>query len=380
MSPWRPRGWGSAHHWCTLAGMSKPTEALDFLAHPDKHAATGVCVLFGDEAFLKRRVLSELKEQVLSGEDAEFSVTTFDGRTVQMRDVLDALATRALFGGGRHLVIVEEADDFVSQNRPALEDYVERPNSASVLVLDVKQWPSTTRLAKALSQRGLQIECKVPPAARLATWLAGWSKKQHGATLDPAAAELLLETVEADLGLVDQELAKLAASAGAGTAITPELVRESVGGWRAQTAWEMLDAALAGETRTALVQLDRLLLSGEVPIALLAQISSSLRRFAAATQLMLAAEHSRRRTTLRDALAQSGFKPFLLSKVEAQLRRLGRARGQCLYRWLLEADLALKGASSAPPRARLVLEQLIVRLSMPAAVSNAPAQRSARMR
>ena len=48
----------------------------------------------------------------------------FDGRETLLRDVTDALATRALFGGGRHLVIVDEADEFVSDNRPALEDYV----------------------------------------------------------------------------------------------------------------------------------------------------------------------------------------------------------------------------------------------------------------
>jgi len=344
--------------------VSKAVAALDYLAHPGKYPATGICAVFGDESFLKRQVLAQIKGQVLAGDDAEFSVTVFDGREASMRDVLDALATRALFGGGKHLVIVEEADDFVSQNRAALEDYLTRRNEASLLVLDVKQWPSTTRLAKALGDGGLQVECKFPPPARLAKWLIGWSKSHHNALLDPTSAELLIESVEADVGLLDQELAKLSAAAGPGGAITPELVRQSVVGWRAQTAWAMLDAALAGEPRTALVQLDRLLLSGEVPIALLAQVGASLRRFAAATRLIEQAEQARRRVTLRSALADAGMKPFVLATAEDQLRRLGRARAKQLYGWLLEADLALKGVSSSPPRARLVLEQLIVRLSV----------------
>ncbi len=343
--------------------MSSAIAALDYLAHAGKHPAGGVCAVFGDESFLKRQVLARIKGQVLAGDDAEFSVTVFDGREAAMRDVTDALASRALFGGGRHLVVVEQADDFVSQNRPALEDYVSHAKPDSVLVLDVKQWASTTRLAKALADGGLQVECKFPPPARLAKWLVGWSKGHHNALLDPAAAELLVESVEADMGLLDQELAKLAASAGAGSAITPELVRQSVVGWRAQTAWAMLDAALAGESRAALVQLDRLLLSGDVPIALLAQIGASLRRFAAATRLIEQAEQARRRITLRSALAEAGMKPFVLAKAEDQLRRLGRTRAKQLYGWLLEADLSLKGSSSSPARARLVLEQLIVRLS-----------------
>jgi DNA polymerase III delta subunit len=127
----------------------------------------------------------------------------------------------------------------------------------------------------------------------------------------------------------------------------------------------MLDAALAGNTQAALVQLDRLLLSGEAPVALLAQISSSLRLLAAAARIVAQAETARRAISLRQALQQAGVKPFLLGKIELQLRKLGRTRAAQLYRWLLEADLALKGSSSSPARSRLVLETLIVRLSAP---------------
>ncbi|HEX3724968.1 MAG TPA: DNA polymerase III subunit delta, partial [Pirellulales bacterium] len=263
--------------------MPKPIDALDYLARADKYPVANVAVLFGDEDFLKRLTLGTLKRQVLAGEDAEFSVATFDGRQTELRDVIDALATRALFGGGRHLVIVEEADDFVSRNRPALEDYAAHPKGGSVLVLVVKLWPATTRLYKALADSGLQIECRFPPPARAIKWLSHWSLEHHQARLEPLAAELLLESAEADLGLLDQELAKLASLVGQGGNITPTVVAEAVGGWRAKTAWDMLDAALAGDSATALAQLNRLLIGGEVPIALLAQIGASLRRLAAAT-------------------------------------------------------------------------------------------------
>jgi DNA polymerase III subunit delta len=66
---------------------------------------------------------------------------------------------------------------------------------------------------------------------------------------------------------------------------------------------------------------------------------------------------------LRPALEAAGFKPFILTKAEGQLKQLGRGRAGNLYRWLLEADLALKGTSSSATRSRIVLEQLIARLS-----------------
>ena len=145
------------------------------------------------------------------------------------------------------------------------------------------------------------------------------------------------------------------------------MVHSAVGGWRTKTAWDMLDATLTGDGRTAPVQLDRLLSGGEVPIALLGQISASLRKLAAAARLIERGEAVRRPVTLRQALERAGFKPFLLGKAEAQLRHLGALRAGQLYRWLLEADLALKGASSSGPRSRLVLERLILRLATPAA-------------
>ena len=138
-----------------------------------------------------------------------------------------------------------------------------------------------------------------------------------------------------------------------------------VGTWRSRTAWDMLDAALAGNVREALGQLDRLLLAGEVPISILGQIAASLRRFAAATRLILQAEAAGRRVDLRGALLQAGIKQFVLDKASRQLKQLGRDRGEELYRWLLDTDLALKGASPLPPR--LVLENLLIRIAAPEA-------------
>ena len=174
---------------------------------------------------------------------------------------------------------------------------------------------------------------------------------------------MLVELVGPELGLLDQELAKLALMAGNDKKITPEMVQKLVGGWRAKTTWEMLDLALDGNVTEALRQIDRLLAASEAPIGLLAQISASLRRLAAATRLILQAEAAGRRIGVGPALQQAGVKSFVLQKAERQLRRLGRQRGSQLYRWLLEADLDLKGDSQMPPR--LILERLIVRLAAP---------------
>jgi len=337
--------------------------ALDYLAQPDRHPPLPVCAVFGNETFLRREAILSLRAAVLGGGDGEFSLTTFEGRGTPFREVHEELSTVAMFGGGRRLVVVEQADEFVSRWRAELEDYIAKPSRSGILALDLHSLPGNTRLYKLIAAEGLLIDCRAPAPARLSKWLADWAKRRHGVRLHPAAAEMMSEIVGPELGLLDQELAKLALLAGDERKITPEMVERGVGGWRAKTTWEMLDAAMDGNVAAAMLQLDRLLSAGEQPVGLLGQISASLRRFAAATRLVLQAEAARRRVNLRGALEQAGVRSFVLQKAERQLRLLGRHRGAQLYRWLLQADLDLKGESAMPPR--LVLERLIVRLAAP---------------
>ncbi|MBN2291148.1 MAG: DNA polymerase III subunit delta [Pirellulales bacterium] len=341
--------------------MAKVTDALDYLAKPADFPAKPFCVIFGEEEFLARHVLAHLRQSVLGEEDADLSLTTFEGRSAELADVLGELETVAMFGGDRRMVVVEGADDFVKNFRPELEEHAAEPSGSGILVLLPKTWSANTRLYKSIAAKGLSIKCTAPTTAKLGPWLRSWAKQRHNAKIEPSASQLLVELVGPELGLLDQELAKLSLSAGPGEPITAELVGKMVGTWRTKTTWEMLEAALAGKVDDALKQLDRLLLAGEHPVAILAQISSNLRRFAAATRIILQDEAAGRRPHLRHALETAGVKSFVLTRSQEELKRLGRHRGDRLYRWLLEADLDLKGNSAVPPR--LIVERLIVRLS-----------------
>jgi len=360
--------------------MPDTISAFEFLAKSPLTNVPPVCVLFGDEPLLKREALDRIRSAELPEEDAELSLTKFDGREAELREALDELATVSMFGGGRRMVVVEEADEFVSAHRPELEDYCDKPRKVSVLVLVLDSWPATTRLYKKLAQVGLQINCNLPRARfgndvnedAVLGWLVSRADRQHDARFGEGAAELLVEIVGPQLGRLDQELAKLAllateqpqrATDRGPRTISRQLIEQSVGGWRAKTAWAMIDLATGGNAAAALVELDRLLLAGEEPIALLAMMGASLRRLAAATRIVEEAETQRRRMTLSAALKEAGVKPFALEKADRQLRQLGRPRAKQLYRWLLEADLALKGGRSSGISQRLVLEEFIARLS-----------------
>lgn len=366
------------------AAKSGAVDALEFLSHPDKYPPANVCAVFGDDAFLKGEVLSELRKQLLSTDDGDFGLTVFAGGEVQLRDVLDALSSVSLFGDGQRVVIIEDADTFVSDHRPELEDYITKvagtlrvpsvvtsaghgtrsvPITKSVLILVVKTWPSNTRLAKAIATSGLAIKCDSPSDRQAKSWLTQRAKSVYNVRVDAAAADALLELVPPELGILLQEIAKLALVVGPDRLINVKIVEQNVGGWRTRVTWDMIDAAADGRAADALAQLDRLIASGEKPFGILPMMASSLRRFPTAVQLIEAAERNRQRLPPRAALAQAGVIPFKLGDAERQLRQIGRQRAKQLTHWLLAADLAMKGHNSSDERARMEIERLVIRLA-----------------
>jgi DNA polymerase-3 subunit delta len=312
-----------------------------------------------------------------AGADWKDSARVLDG-DAELRDVLDALSARSLFGGDRRFVVVEDADGLVKDRRQDLEDYVARPLADATLVLEVRSWPGNTRLAKAVAQSGLTISCQAPDRGqelaafhrRLSTWLVAVAKRDMQCELAPGAVELLIELLPSEAGVMYQEVARLALLGGG--KIDANLVQQQVGGWRTRQTWDMIDAAADGRAADALAQLDRLLAAGDDAHALFPQMASTLRRFALAVRLIERAERRRQPITLRAGLQQAGVPPFKLGDAERQLRQIGRQRARRLYRWLLTADLAIKGHSSGKEAARRVLEMFILRLARAADGATAP--------
>jgi DNA polymerase III subunit delta len=254
-------------------------------------------------------------------------------------------------------VVLEPADPFVTKYRQELEQYVTAPASRGVLVLVVRSWPKTTKLARLLPDEAT-IECKAP-RNRLPGWCVSWAKKRHGKALAQPAAELLVELVGQHMGLLDQELAKLAAAVGEAKAITePDVNRLAGRSWVADT-FKIFDAIGQARTREALAILGRLFEQNKEPLEILGAFSWKLRQLAQVGRL------HQQGMSLAAAMERANVLPYARRGVEQQLHHLGRRRLEKLYDWLLESDLGMKGNSQLPPR--LLLERLIVRLARPRA-------------
>jgi DNA polymerase III subunit delta len=328
----------------SLAFIEKP---------PDAKKLASVYVLHGDEDFLKRQVLVVLRKVVFGSEENEFGLSMHAGETADFAAIRNELETLP-FLSPRRVVAIDGADPFVTRYRTLLEKYVSKPAESGILVLIVKSWPSNTKLAKMAPAAG-SIDCKAPATYRLPDWCASWTASRYEKQLSQSAARLLVDLVGAEMGILDQELAKLAAYVGDAAKIELDDVDRLVGRSREQNTFKIFDAIGGGRPTEALTILDRLFDQGEEPLAVLGAMSWQLRRLAKAGRL------AQQGMPLGRAIERAGFPVFKRQEVEQQIRHLGRRRLAQLYDWLLETNSGLKGGSQLPERT--VLERLVVQLA-----------------
>jgi DNA polymerase-3 subunit delta len=332
-------------------------DSLTFLERLDKAKPQPVYVLKGDEEFLKRQVHSALRRLVLGPDDGGFALSTYPGDKAAWPDVLGDLQTLP-FLAPRRLVVVENADPFVTRERGKLEKYfadaLGKGQVTGVLVLDVQTWAATTKLAKQTPDAAV-IECKPPSSQQLPQWAVGWSASRHGKPMAAGAARLLVDLIGPEMGLLDKEIEKLAVYVGEAPKIEAKDVDALVGRSRAEKTWQIFDLIGKGAAGEALTFLQQLFDQGEEPMGILAAFSWSLRKLAQASRL------SAQGVSLSESMSRAGIPPFGRQSAEQQMRHLGRRRLDRLYDWLLETDSGMKGGSQLPPTT--LLERLVVRLA-----------------
>lgn len=216
-----------------------------------------VVAIVGSDSFL----CTEAFEQVLRGLPKDVQRVDFDGETCEPAEVLDELRSFSLFATSK-LVFVRNADKFIKGCREQLEDYTASPVDTSTLVVRCGSLPGTTRLAKLLKRLGGLVECEPPKPRELPAWIEKRAQAAHQLAITRPAADMLADFVGADLGRLDNELAKLALQVE-GRAVDVADVRSSATFQREQEMWTLTDELSEGKVAEAmkrwrqLVQLDR---------------------------------------------------------------------------------------------------------------------------
>ena len=221
---------------------SKGIHIFEYLRLTDAEPLPSIVVLSGADPFLRGLAIDQLLQRC-GGADS-VGARRWDGDAIQWPDTLDALRCHSLFDAAAPIVIVDDADSFITANRKQLEDYLKEPAEGR-LVLCAKSWPATTRLYQLVDQHGLHIDCGLPQRhfgktakvdrRSLVSWLVERAQVVHGVKTDAKTMEYLCDLAGNSPGMIDQELAKLSNYVGSDKRVTTQHVNEIGCGWRLRT-------------------------------------------------------------------------------------------------------------------------------------------------
>lgn len=306
-----------------------------------------VYVLHGHDAFLRDENRREIVSRIVGQADPQTCVVTFDA-SAEPADVFDELRTLP-FLAERRVVIIREADAFVSAHRKALESYLEAPTRTASLILTVLIWRKNTNLAKLVARIGQVRDCSADGKTSLRSWLSGAAKKRDK-KLARAAAELLAQWVGGDLAALDGEIEKLSLYVGGRETITPEDVSRLVIASAGPADFALTNAITAGDAEAALRALSGMLVRRGNEFKTIGMIAWHLRRAIQASRAIAAGVPASKAIPPMPYRQRDEFSAFL--------RRRGLPALEGDFRKLLQADLGMK--SGVKPTS--ALQQLVVAL------------------
>ena len=309
-------------------------------------------LLYGEEYFHVLAILTALRQQVIQDTDGGMSLSEYNGPEATPARVLDDLRTMTFFGGMR-LVIVDNADSFVADNKDALGRYAKSPAKSACLVLVCGKKPDARWVfVKAVQETGAFVPCDTPKPWKLVTWVRGRAQVL-GKSIGQSAARLLLEIVGADMAQLDSHLRMLVTYVGKRKTISDADVAATVEEEKTVQVWDLMDGIATKDGKMALEALDRLLPKTGMEAPRLSLIGTTLLRLRSVKNLM-----ERHGSEARVAQALN-MHPFFAKKNIEHARKFTSEELSLGVRKALEADILIKNNRMKP---RLAVEKLIVEL------------------
>lgn len=302
-----------------------------------------VVVLAGKELFLRTEHTEHLRKQ-LAKAHGDCESFRFEGEGADPAAVLDECRSFGLMAAHK-LVVVDDADAFVTKARAMLERYCAAPSEQATLVLRAGTWRAGN-LDKLIEQVGVIVRCDEVDRSKAAGWLTRRAQSAHGVAIEPDAVRALIERTGCDLGRLDSDLGKLAANAGgpggAGT-ITAALVAELVGLTREENAWAIQRVLLTEPPERALGELRVVLGNGKSDAA----VPMSFAMCDLARKLVGAAEGLERGTPPAQIGRELGLWGDATGPVLDAARRMGPGRARALFDRAIGVDAGIKSGSDA---------------------------------
>jgi DNA polymerase-3 subunit delta len=319
-----------------------------------------VYLLYGEEEYLREMIVKTMKESLLAPGLEAFNLDELDGERCEVGSILERCVTLPVFAEKR-LVIVKnppffqkgkkENPDEAGSKAEGLLSYLENPLSSTCLVFLVAgNVDKRKKPVKAVEHCGQILELAPLRGRELEEWIRG-EAGALGKKIEPKALEYIIANSGNSLRNLKSELEKLAFYDNSAT-ITLKAAKELLIKTAEANIFEVVDSIGHKRGEAAILELRRLLETGEPPVRVLFMIARQFRLLLAAKDLVQKGYAEKQIT------AELGVHPFVTGKILRQAKNFAFKELEESLQSILDTDIALK-TGTAPKTA---LENLILRL------------------
>ena len=314
-------------------------------------------IFHGPDDFTRAEKITELKAALGDSSAAELNVSTLDGQGLTLGDIrrdADAMP----FLAPKRLVIVTGYLSYLDNRQEELQallDYLSNLSPTTDLVLvENESLPKQHPVLKAAAA----VESNIIYFGELNKHdLQSWIIKrarEHGATIEPGAADILGRLVGTDLRALDNEIEKLALYVTDQRPISKADIELLVPYTEEAELFGMSNAIGQRDARRAYDQLRKELDEGRNPMAILGSITAQIRA------LIEVKDMADRGTTAREIANLKGWKSDYAATMRLrEAANFSMVRLEQIFEMLLETDLAIKTGRMDH---MLALDTLIARL------------------
>jgi DNA polymerase-3 subunit delta len=345
------------------------------LARLKKRDFPAAVLLLGPEAYERRRI-----KEAFTAVFPEDSISRHDLAELSLVQILDDARALSLFAAER-LIWVANAEAALPRGRSddesesagspsdasSLAAYIRDPTPGVALVFEAARFDFEGD-DKRKQDRVRKFYSAVPDVIELRRFASHEARaeaeslvRRAGFRMEPAALELLVEALGADIARIAVEIEKLALFAGS-RAISTDDITALVPDARAATIFALVNALGRRDRARSLEILDTLTREGEyLPLAL-AFLSTQFRLALAAREAGLKSASQIQAHFSRMGVPMWGSRA---DQVYQTVAKFGKPQLERAMEWIFEAD---RGLRDARPDDRIVMEQFVLKLTAPSQV------------
>ena len=240
--------------------------------------AASATVFFGEETYLAFEYINKLNKDMPSSPEQTPHVERFDLKTQTWAEILDSARNMPLLFSSKRLLVIQAPprkkpniptpfEEIEEEDKKLIKDYFSSPPSSTIMAIifpgKIKRSSDLVRFFRSLGEKIQIKECKPLKEWELPSWIKTKIQKE-GKTITSDAVTRLIELNGSDLGILDQELRKIAIFAGEENRIDSVLVNE-ISGWGKEFAeYDITNELEACNYEKAVLVIDKLLDKGSV--------------------------------------------------------------------------------------------------------------------